>query len=262
MAQHVRRHSFLTESWVEAGRILTRSRRDRPVLMGSVLLPVALLLLYEIVLGDRVQVITGADSVYGLVPTCLILSALFGILGNAGGLTMEREAGLLTRMWLLPVHRASAVVGRLMAEGLRTFIGSVLITALGVLLGLRFVHGSSAVFLYLLIPSIVATGYTALVMALILTSKGRMFTTWLVGGTVAMAFINPGITPINLFPDWLQPIVRLQPMSPPIEAMRGLAYGGPLLWPLAMTLLWAVALLAAFVPLAMRQYRLAAESSG
>jgi ABC-2 type transport system permease protein len=54
--------------------------------------------------------------------------------------------------------------------------------------------------------------------------------------------------------------VRVQPMSPPIEVMRALAHNGPLVWPLALTLLWAIALLAVFIPLAVRGYRLAAES--
>jgi ABC-2 type transport system permease protein len=53
----------------------------------------------------------------------------------------------------------------------------------------------------------------------------------------------------------------MQPMSPPIEAMWGLAHGGPLLWPLALTLLWALVLFAVFIPIAIRGYRSAAESS-
>lgn len=250
---------LLIESWVEAGRLFTRWRRDRAALMGSILLPVALLILYVTVLGDRVRIITGNDALYGLVPTCLVLSALFGVLSNSVGLMMDRESRLLTKMWLLPVHRASAVAGRLVAEACRTLIGSVLITALGIAMGLRFAHGWASVLLYLLIPSMVAVAFSAFVTALVISRHGHTFTTWLVAAVVAMAFINPGITPIALFPEWLQPLVRLQPMSPPIEAMRGLAYGGPLAWPLALTFIWAIVLVAAFVPLAVRGYRQVAE---
>ena len=52
-----------------------------------------------------------------------------------------------------------------------------------------------------------------------------------------------------MFPDWVQPFVRVQPMSPPVEAMRSLALGGPLLWPLTMTLVWAIVLFAVFAPM-------------
>jgi len=43
--------------------------------------------------------------------------------------------------------------------------------------------------------------------------------------------------------------------------MRALAHDGPLVWPLAMTLIWTVVLVAVFIPLAVRGYRHAAESS-
>jgi ABC-2 type transport system permease protein len=43
--------------------------------------------------------------------------------------------------------------------------------------------------------------------------------------------------------------------------MWGLAHDGPILWPLTMTFLWTIAFLAVFIPIAVRGYRLAAESS-
>jgi ABC-2 type transport system permease protein len=253
--------SLLTQSWVQAGRLLTGWRRDRAVLMGSLIFPVFLLLVYQVVLGERVHTLTGVESVYGLVPLCAVLSALFGAVGTSAGITWERETGLLSRMWVLPVHRASALTGRLTAEAVRALMGTVVITALGVTMGLRFAHGWPTALAYILIPPIVVVGFTALLMALAIRTNGRTVLTWLAAGTVSLAFVNPGTTPIGLFPDWLRPLVRLQPMSPPIEVMRALAHDGPIGWPLAMTLIWAIVLLAVFIPLAVRGYRIAAESS-
>ncbi|GAA4535442.1 ABC transporter permease [Mycobacterium paraffinicum] len=252
--------SLLTQSWVQAGRLLTEWRRERAVLVGSLIFPVCLLLVYEAVLEDRVQKVTGVESVYGLVPVCAVLSGLFGALSTSVSIGMERDCGLLSRMWVMPVHRASAITGRLTAEAARALIGTVLITVLGVVLGLRFDHGWPTAVPYILIPPIVVVGFTALVMAVAIRTNGAAVMTWLAAGTVALAFLNPGTTPIMLYPDWLRPFVRLQPMSPPIEAMWGLAHGGPIAWPLMMTLAWGAVLLAAFIPIAVRGYRLAAES--
>ncbi|KUI15655.1 hypothetical protein AU192_07115 [Mycobacterium lehmannii] len=228
--------------------------------MGSLLVPIGLLVLYEVVLGDSVQRLTGTRSVYGLVPICAVLSALFGSLGNAASIALDREAGLLGRIYVLPIHRVSPLTGRFFAEAVRALIGTILITGLGLIMGLRFTHGWGAALIFVLIPSIVVIGFTALVLALASRRNGRQLMTWLVSATVALAFINPGFTPIETFPDWVQPFVRMQPMSPPVEAMRSLALGGPLAWPLTMTLVWAVVLLALFIPLAVRGFRLAAES--
>ncbi|MGO9154440.1 ABC transporter permease [Mycobacterium sp.] len=253
--------SLLTQTWVQAGRLLTRWRRERAVMMGSLVVPVCILLTYQAVLGERVHKVTGVASVYGLVPVCAVLSAVLGALRTSEGIVVDRQWGLLSRMWVLPVHRASALTGRLTAEAVRALIGTVLITALGVAMGLRFTHGWPAALVYILIPPIVVAGFTALVMALAVRTNARTAMTLLATVTVSLAFVNPGITPIGLFPDWLRPLVRVQPMSPPIEAMRALAHDGPLVWPLAMTLIWAIVLVAVFIPLAVRGYRLAAESS-
>lgn len=253
--------SLLTQSWVQTCQLLTRWRRDQGVLMGSLLLPIFLLVVYQVVLGERVRAVTGVDGVYGLVPLCTVLSALFGALGGAVGIQMERDWRLLSRMWVLPIHRSSAIAGRLGAEAIRALIGTVLIVAIGVAMGLRFTHGWSTALLYILIPSIAVIGYSALVMAVAVRSNGRTIMTWLVAAIVSLAFLNPGTTPIGQFPDWLRPLVRAQPMSPPIEAMWALAHGGPLAWPLTMTFCWTIALLAVFMPIAVRGYRLAAQSS-
>jgi ABC-2 type transport system permease protein len=164
-------------------------------------------------------------------------------------------------MWVLPIHRASAITGWIIAEVARTFIGTVLITALGLAMGLRFLQGWPAAVLFLLVPSIVVTGFTALVMAMAIRNNGRTAMTWVLGVTFALAFVNPGATPLKLFPDWAQPLIRIQPISPPIETMRSLAHGGPIVWPLVTTLIWAVVLVAVFLPVAVRGYRLAAEAN-
>ncbi|WP_308012671.1 ABC transporter permease [Mycobacterium intracellulare] len=251
----------MIESWVQAARLLLRWRRDQAVLMGSLLLPVFLLLCYQIVLGEQVHKVTGVDSVYGVVPMCAVISALFGSLGNSVGITMDRQSRLISRMWILPIHRASALMGWLTAEVVRAFIGTILITAIGLALGLRFKQGWPAALAFILIPSVVVTGFTALVMALAVRNNGRTAMTSLLGLTFAMAFVNPGATPISTFPNWVRPLIRIQPISPPIETMRALAHGGPLVWPLVITLAWAGVLLAVFIPVAVRGYRLAAESS-
>ncbi|OBH34401.1 hypothetical protein A5692_13130 [Mycobacterium sp. E342] len=229
--------------------------------MASLLFPVSLMVVYQVVLGDQVHKVTGAESVYGLAPMCAVLSALFGSLGNSVGISIDRQLGVISRMWVLPVHRASAFAGLLTAEAVRAFIGTALITALAMAMGLRFTNGWPSALLYILIPSIVVTGFAALVVALALRTHGRGAMTWLLGITFSLAFVNPGITPIKLFPQWFQPVVRLQPISPPIETMRALAHGGPLAGPLAMTLIWAIGLLAVCTPIAVRGYRKAAESS-
>ena len=51
-----------------------------------------------------------------------------------------------------------------------------------------------------------------------------------------------GLVPVDKYPDWVQPLVRYQPMSLPVDAMRGLSVGGPVLPPMLTTLAWCGAI--------------------
>lgn len=253
--------SLIAQSWLQAGRIITRWRREPAALISSVVLPVCLLVIYRALLGEQIRTATGVDSIYGLVPMCAVLAAMFGSLGSAVGIPMERASGMLRRMWVLPVHRASAIAGRLVAEAARTLMSTILITVVGTAMGLRFTHGWPYAFVYILIPPLVVVGFTALVMTLAIRANGRAIVTYLATGATALALMSSGATPVALFPHWLRPVVQIQPMSPPMEVMRALAHDGPLLLPLALTVMWAIALVAVFIPLAVRAYRVAAQSS-
>jgi ABC-2 type transport system permease protein len=106
----------------------------------------------------------------------------------------------------------------------------------------------------------ISVGVATVVIAIAVRADGRAMVTWLGAGCVVLLFFNTGVAPAAVFPSWLQPAVRLQPMSPTIEAMRGLAEGGPVLWPLLQAAVWAVGLVAVFAPMAVRGYRAAAEA--
>jgi ABC-2 type transport system permease protein len=252
--------AFVRQSALEAGRLLRRWRRDPIVVVQALLFPTFLLLIYKCLIGKAVLSVTGSDSLYGLVPMCAVVGAIFGTLGTGLALPAERESGLLTRLWVLPIHRASALTGRLLAEAVRTAASAVLLTAFGAALGLRFAHGWAAAMSFVLVPVMISTGVATAVISIALRADGRAMVTWLGAGCVVLLFFNTGVAPADMFPSWLQPAVQLQPMSPTIEAMRGLAEGRPVIWPLLQSGAWALGLVAVFGPAAVRGYRAAAEA--
>jgi ABC-2 type transport system permease protein len=253
------RHSVL-----EARRLLRRWSRDPIVTVQAVLFPTLLLVIYKLLIGKAVIVVTGSDSLYGLVPMCAVVGAIFGTLGAGLALPAERESGLLSTLWVLPVHRASALGGRLLAEAARTAGSTVLITGFGVAMGLRFAGGWPGAWVFglafVLVPASVSVGFATAIIAIAVRSQGRSMVTWLGAGCIVLLFFNTGVAPVGLLPSWLRPAVRLQPMSSTIEAMRALAQGGSALWPLLQTAAWIVGLVSVFGPTAVRGYRTAAEA--
>ncbi|MET0703695.1 MAG: ABC transporter permease [Mycobacterium sp.] len=248
-----------TQTWLQAQRLLVGWTREPVVLVQALIFPTFLLVIYSLVIGKSVLHLTGDNSLYGLVPMCAVAGALFGAIGTGVAIPDERASGLLTRLWVLPVHRASALAGRLLAEAIRTFVGTVAITAVGMALGLRFDSWAKAV-LFLLVPVLTVTGFATVVIAFAVRANGKNIVTALSSVCFLLLFFNTGMVPLEVFPGWVQPVVRAQLMSPAIETMRALADGGPLLVPVLQTVGWLVGLLAVFGPLAVRGYRAAAEA--
>lgn len=252
--------AFVSQSASEAGRLLRRWRRDPIVAVQALLFPTFLLIIYKLLVGKSVLAATGHDSLYGLVPMCAVVGAVFGTLGAGLALPSERESGVLTRLWVQPVHRASTVAGRLVAEAARTITSALVLTVFGIALGLRFNYGWIAMLAFVLMPVAVSAGMATLVIAIAARADGKAMVTWLGAGCVVLLFLNTGVAPAEVFPGWLQPVVRFSPISPTIEAMRALAEGGPVLSPVWQAGLWGSVLVAVFAPVAVRGYRAAAEA--
>lgn len=256
------RSSLINESLVFAGRLFTHWRRAPVVPIQSMLFPTFLLITYYLLVGKSVLKITGTDSLYGLVPTCAIAGAFSGALAAGLTLSLERDGGLLSQMWALPVHRASALTGRLLAEAARTVVSTALITAVGIGLGLRF-HGNwLALLLFMLVPVMVVLVFSMAVIAIAVRAKDGTMLIWLGLPAITAVFASSGSPPIESLPSWMWPLLRFQPMEPIVGSMRTLAQGGFPVGPLLIGLLWTVVGAAVVGPLAIRGYRAAAESGG
>ena len=254
----LRKSSLTVESFLFAGRLLTHWRREPVMTVQALLYPTFLLVAYDLLVGKSILKITGRESIYGLVPTCAIAGAMFGALTASLAIRIELDWGLLPRLWVLPVNRASALVGRLVAEAVRTLAGTAIVTSVGVVLGLRFQGGWLAVIPFLLVPVAVAVVFSTVLIAIAVRSKSSMALMVVGVLSVGAVFASSGAPPVETLPPWLRLPVQFQPMYPTVQYMRALAEGGPVLTPLLVSFIWALILAAVFGPLAISGYRSAA----
>ncbi|MCT7657360.1 ABC transporter permease [Mycobacterium deserti] len=259
-AEQVGRNTLAFETVVFAGRQFTRWRRLPAVPIQSLLLPTLLLVTYSLMVSKSMTKLTGASGLHGLVPMCAVAGAMLGAIGAALAMPRERESGVFSRFWTLPVHRASALTGMLLAEAVRTLAATALITAVGFALGFRFEGSWLAIVPFMLMPVLVVVVFSAAVITVAMRPQGRILLTWLGTASIGLVFGSSGIAPLDIYPSWLRPLVSLQPMSPVIETMRALALGNPVTLPLFQALAWILGLGAVLLPLAVRGYRTAAEN--
>jgi ABC-2 type transport system permease protein len=242
---------LVAQTWVLAARLLVRWRRDHATVLESLFMPVVLLVTLNIVLGDGISQLTGHSALYGSVPLIAMVGAMSGSMVGGIGLMREHTEGLLSRVWVLPVHRASGLLSRLAADAVRIVITTVVIMCAGLVLGFRFRQGILASVAWLFIPTVFGVAFTMIVITLALYSANTIVVeaTEIIWGL--LMFFSTGFVPLDQYPRWIQPAVQHQPMSYSIEAMRGLAIGGPVLTPLVAVLLWSAGVAAVCaVPLA------------
>ena len=257
-----RRFPLAAESAVFAGRLMTRWRRSPLVPLQSLLFPTILLIVYYMLVSKSMTRLTGSDSIDTVVSMCALAGGMSGSLAAALSIPSERDNGLLSRFWLMPVHRASALTGTLLAEAARTVVATVVITAVGVMLGMRFHGGVAAALVFVSIPVLWVTVYATVVIVVALRFQSRAILTWFSTLSLGAVFGSSGVAPLELFPAWIRPAIEYQPMSATIEAMKTLARDGFAMRPLLMTFAWILAIGIVVGTLAMRSYRAAAQSGG
>jgi ABC-2 type transport system permease protein len=236
---------LLPHTVVQTQRLLVRLGRNPITMLHAVILPIFFLITIQIVLGDTIKSITGHSALYGSVPMVTIIATMQGASVGAIGIINERADGLLARLWVVPVHRASGVLSRIIAEAIRVLATTLVLLCVGLLLGLRFERGMLAGLAWVGVPVVFGVAYASLVTTVALYWASTLVVEGLGLLNALGIFFCTGFVPLDQYPQWIQPVVQHQPTSYAVEAMRGLSVGGPVFEPMIGTLLWSAGIAAA-----------------
>ena len=242
---------LVSQTLVQTQRILTRWSRDFLTLIEALVLPILFMLVLKIVLGNLIYAVTHDNAMHSIVPLIALGAAITGSTFVAIDLMRERTSGLLSRLWVMPVHRASGLLARILADVIRILFTTLVMLSVGLLLGFRFEQGVVASLMWLSVPMTLGIAFAVTVSTVALYSS-QVVVVEAVELTQAVAiFFSTGLIPLNQYPGWIQPVVAHQPVSYAVAAMRGLSTGGPVLSPMIGVLLWTAGICAACaVPLA------------
>lgn len=233
---------LLSQTAVLIRRLLVRSVRNPMTVVHAVLLPVAFLLTLKVVFGDSITAITGEDALYRSAPLVALLATMSGSTIGMVGINAERLDGFLSRLWSLPINRAAGLFARLGAEAIRLLFTTSVILGTAMALGFRFHRGLGAAALWVIVPVVFGLAFASVVTAAALYWPKAIMVEAVQPVIILGATFCTGFIPVDLYPDWVQPMVRNQPMSPAADAMRGLAIGGPVLAPMIATAVWCIAM--------------------
>jgi len=250
--------SMITYGGSQCYRIVLKWTRDPATLAQALIYPAVLVAMFRIVLGDSVSAHSGQDSIYALVPMVALVGAMSGASASTLGLRRERESGLLRRFWVMPVHRSAVIVGRLAAEAIRALVTACLVFLVGAAFGFRIEGGPLALVAMLALAMFYGAAFSTVVTSAALLSERTTLVEWIAIGTNLLMLFNSGFAPVSVYPTWLQPIVRNQPLSCGVDALRSLALGTPDTGAIVALLGWSIGLFVLFWRPLVRGYRKAA----
>jgi ABC-2 type transport system permease protein len=254
----VSRQSFERSPWrlivqtrLQMGRILRGWSRDVTTALEALVVPMALLFTLNLVLGKGISQVSGEPALYGSVPMVAMVGAMSGATVSGLALMREGTGGLLSRLWVLPVHRASGMFSRVAADAARIFLTTVAILCVGLLLGFRFRQGITESLAWLFVPVVFGLAFCTFINTIALYVTKVIVVESTAQIYALLMFFCTGFVPLDQYPSWIQPVVKHQPLTYAVEAMRGLALGGPLLSPMTGLLMWSAGIIAVCaIPLA------------
>lgn len=242
---------FVAQTLLQTNRLLTRWARNYITVIGAIVLPILFMVVLNIVLGNLAYVVTHDSGLYSIVPLIALGAAITGSTFVAIDLMRERSFGLLARLWVLPVHRASGLISRILANAIRTLVTTLVMLGTGVVLGFRFRQGLIPSLMWISVPVILGIAIAAMVTTVALYTAQTVVVEGVELVQAIAIFFSTGLVPLNSYPGWIQPFVAHQPVSYAIAAMRGFAMGGPVLSPMIGMLVWTAGIcVVCAVPLA------------
>lgn len=239
-----------------AQRNLTRLFRVPQLIVFSTVQPVLFVLMFRYVFGGAID--SGGDVPYVdyLMPGIFVQTVAFGAINTGVGLAEDMGSGLIERFRALPMARSAVLAGRTLADMVRNLFVIILMVAIGFLVGFR-VH-TNAWGLLAAMGLMLAFGFAlswlfALIGMATANAESAQAASFPI--LLPLTFASSAFVPLESMPGWLQAFARNQPVTHAVDAARALLLGGPTAAKVASSLLWSLAFLVVFAPLAVRRYR-------
>jgi ABC-2 type transport system permease protein/oleandomycin transport system permease protein len=215
-------------------------------------------LLFAFVFGGAIggDLPDGVSYVAFLLPGIFVQSTIFRTTQTAVGLAEDLERGVVDRFRSMPMSRSAVLVGRTLADLVRSLVVIVLMVAVGYLIGFRFTEGVVAAVASMLLVGLFGFAFSWVFVYVGLKvpgaeaaqSAGFVF-------VFPLVFVSSVFVPVSTMPDALAAFARISPITLTADAARALAIGsGDWVTPTVGVLGWFAVILAVFVPLSVRAY--------
>ena len=215
------RMPFLLQISTMTWRALVTNFRDPAAVLPGLLISVFFLFVYEASLSGAANFFLRGQSYLGFIlPLSIISSALSGA-GVAGqSIVRDIENGYFDKLLLTPVSRAALLLGPILAGAILLVLQTLLLIAVGLIMGLEPATGVPGLFALLGFSLLVGVGFSGFSVAIALRTGSAAATQ---GGSFLffpLSFLTATFVPLNLLTGWIRTAAEYNPITYILEATR------------------------------------------
>jgi ABC-2 type transport system permease protein len=239
----------LTFGW----RALLKIKHVPEQLFDVTMFPIMFTLLFTFLFGNA---LAGSTSAYAefAIPGVLVQTVAFLTVYTGIALNTDIAKGVFDRFRSLPIWRQSVLTGALFADLARYTFAAMVVFVLGVTLGFRpdNVFGVLIAFVLMLAFALSLTTIWTILGMTLRTPEAVM--------QVSMSVLFPVVFLTNIWvsettmPGWLQAIVKVNPVTRVVIAVRELTDGSASATNVGWALLSCAVIIAVFTPITLRLY--------
>ncbi|GIV81578.1 MAG: transport permease protein [Anaerolineae bacterium] len=219
--------NFLRKTLVIAELEARKLRHDPTELITRAVQPALWLLVFGQVF-TRTRAIPTGDVPYldFMAPGILAQSVLFIAIFSGIAIIWERDLGIVHKFLASPTPRTALVLGKALSAGVRALTQATFIYLLALLLGVDLnLHPLAllGVLTAVILGAILFSTFSLIIACLVKTRERFMGIGQVL--TMPLFFASNAIYPIDIMPDWLKVLARINPLSYEVDMLRALMIG-------------------------------------
>jgi ABC-2 type transport system permease protein len=210
------------DTWLIFRRSLVLTLRQPVWIVFGMMVPVLYLVLFGPLLEGAVQTSgAGTNAFNWFVPGLIIQIAIFGTAFGGFGLIAEVRSGVVERMRVTPMSRASMLLGRSLRDVVILMVQATIMIVLAIPFGLQIDLQSVVAVLGLLLLIGLSVAPLSYAGALVLKTEDA-FAPVVNAIALPLLLLSGILLPMALAPDWLQFLSTINPLTHAVDAARAL----------------------------------------
>ncbi|MCY6482922.1 ABC transporter permease [Clostridium aestuarii] len=196
--------------------------RDKARIISSVVMSVTMLFVFTFALGEFDTSMLGIEQIQYLLPGIIATTAFMTSISNALSVVTDKTDGFMKEFLVSPTKRSNIAVGKILGSATTAVIQGTIILAISPFFGMRYTIGM-ILGIYI---AMIAISVTSSSIGLFLASTAKSaigFQMQVQMLMMPMMFLSGAYVPIELLPNWIRPVVYINPVTYAVSAFRNIS---------------------------------------